>query len=84
MSTSTPSDPIHDLLTTYSDLNSPYITTLTSPPSALEFLRFVSQNRPFVVRGGASDWPAISEWNVLSLKETLKGREVNVAVTPKG
>lgn len=77
-------DPIEELLTSYNELNSPHITILSDPPSALEFLQFVAQNRPFVVHGGASDWPAVSEWNVSSLKDIMKGREVNVAVTPKG
>ncbi|PBP27857.1 phospholipase A2 protein family [Diplocarpon rosae] len=77
-------DPTLTLLETYSALNSATITTLNSLPSALEFLRFVAQNRPFVVRGGAADWKAVREWNVETLKKMLEGVSVNVAVTPKG
>jgi len=77
-------DPIAILLTTYNELNSTTIDTLTEPPSALEFMRFVAKNRPFVVRGGASDCEAVKTWNVEVLKELLEGESVNVAVTPKG
>ncbi|KAL2075300.1 hypothetical protein VTL71DRAFT_243 [Oculimacula yallundae] len=77
-------DPIITLLESYSSLNSPTITTLTALPSPLEFLRFVAQNRPFVIRGGAADWKAVKEWNVATLKEILDGVSVNVAVTPVG
>lgn len=47
-------DSISLLLTTYNELNSSTITVLDEAPSALEFMRFVSLNRPFVVRGFAS------------------------------
>ncbi|KAG4441381.1 hypothetical protein IFR05_003138 [Cadophora sp. M221] len=77
-------DPTITLLQTYNSLNPSTITTLTSLPSPLEFLRFVAQNRPFVIRGGAADWKAVREWNVTSLKEVLEGVSVNVAVTPIG
>lgn len=77
-------DPIVELLSNYEELNSSIITELDSPPSALEFLRFVGQNRPFVVRGAADDWEARKIWNVDYLKEALRGEKVNVAVTPYG
>ncbi|CAL3969347.1 unnamed protein product [Diplocarpon coronariae] len=79
-----PPDPTLTLLETYSALNPATIATLDSLPSALEFLRFVAQNRPFVVRGGAADWDAVRQWNVETLKKMLEGVDVNVAVTPKG
>ena len=72
------------LLTTYNELNSPAIDTLTEPPSALEFMRFVAKNRPFVVRRGALDWEAVKTWDVGVLKGLLEGESVNVAVTPRG
>lgn len=77
-------DPITELLTTYNDLNSPSIDTLTAVPSPLEFLRFVARNRPFVVRGGAAEWKATRTWSVDVLKERMSGLSVNVASTPKG
>jgi Cupin-like domain len=82
--TSTPPDPIIELLTTYWELNSSTIDELTELPSALEFMRYVALNRPFVVRGGASDWTATQTWDVGTLKRRLEGQSVNVAVTPKG
>ncbi|ESZ98395.1 hypothetical protein SBOR_1273 [Sclerotinia borealis F-4128] len=78
------SDPIAELLNTYNELNSSTITVLNEAPSALEFMRFVSLNRPFVVRGFASDWKATSTWSLLHLKSTLSSQQVNVAVTPHG
>jgi jumonji domain-containing protein 7 len=77
-------DPIVELLTSYTELNSSDIDELDEPPSALEFMRYVARNRPFVVRGGASDWRATKTWNVSLLKDILKGQSVNVAVTPEG
>jgi jumonji domain-containing protein 7 len=73
-----------ELLTTYNELNSTSIDELTDVPSALEFMRYVARNRPFVVRGGASDWQATRTWDVATLKELLGGQSVNVAVTPEG
>ena len=79
-----PSDPIIELLTTYSELNLSTTDELTEVPSALEFMRYVARNRPFVVRGGALDWRATKTWSVETLKELLEGQSVNVAVTPEG
>ena len=77
-------DPIIEMLTTYTELNSSTIDELTEVPSALEFMRYVSLNRPFVVRGGAADWEATKSWDVDTLKRSMGGRSVNVAVTPFG
>jgi jumonji domain-containing protein 7 len=55
MTESSQMDPIKELLMTYNELNSSIITVLDEPPSALEFMRFVALNRPFVVRDFASD-----------------------------
>jgi jumonji domain-containing protein 7 len=79
-----PPDPISELLTTYTELNSSRIDELTEAPSALEFMRYVARNRPFVVRGGAKHWRATRTWDVQTLKELLEGQSVNVAVTPEG
>jgi len=77
-------DPIIELLTTYNELNSPRIDELSEVPSALEFMRYVRANRPFVVRGAARDWSATRTWNVETLKDLLEGQSVQVAVTPAG
>jgi jumonji domain-containing protein 7 len=79
-----PNDPITELLTTYSGLNPSTIDELIEPPSALEFMRYVHLNRPFVIRTGAADWTATRTWNVSVLKGLLVGQDVNVAVTPRG
>ena len=50
----------------------------------MQFLRYVARNEPFVVRGGARDWPAARLWNAEFLKEQLRDHVVNVAVTPNG
>jgi jumonji domain-containing protein 7 len=79
-----PPDPITELLTTYNELNSTHIDTLPSPPSALEFLRSVARNRPFVVRNGASEWEGTRTWDIETLKRLLDGQSIQVAVTPHG
>lgn len=79
-----PSDPITELINTYNELNSSVISEITGNISPLEFMRYVARNRPFVLRGGASEWEATQTWNVPELKTLLKGQSVNVAVTPKG
>ena len=43
-------------ITTYHELNAFIIDELHDEPSALEFMRFVSKNRPFVVRRAAATW----------------------------
>lgn len=77
-------DPLTTLLITYNELNSPSIDILPDEPSALEFMRYVSLNRPFVVRGAAKDWKATQTWDVQTLKSKLEGCSVNVAFTPFG
>lgn len=79
-----PTDSIAELITTYHELNSSVVEVISESISALEFMRCVARNRPFVFRGGASNWEATRTWNVSTLKEMLKGQSVNVAVTPQG
>lgn len=77
-------DPIAELITDYNELNSSLIEELHEEPSALEFMRFVAKNTPFVVRGAAADWQATRTWTVDYLKDFLGDEPVNVAVTPAG
>jgi len=84
ISSSPAEDPITTLLTTYNELNGPSIEILSEEPSALEFMRYVSLNRPFVVRNGARNWKATRTWDIATLKRLLEGTSVNVAVTPLG
>lgn len=77
-------DPIADLIVTYNELNSSHIEELHEEPSALEFMRFVARNTPFVVRGGAANWKATQTWTAEYLSNFLGDETVNVAVTPYG
>ncbi|KAI9794740.1 MAG: hypothetical protein M1835_006371 [Candelina submexicana] len=75
---------ISELLTAYNDLNNSSLDILTSEPSPLEFMRYVSKNRPFVIRGGASNWPATKKWNAEYLVRAMGGNKIQVAITPCG
>jgi jumonji domain-containing protein 7 len=77
-------DPIAELIINYHELNSSVIEELDEEPSALEFMRFVARNTPFVVRGAARNWQATRTWTVDYLKDFLGDEPVNVAVTPAG
>ena len=71
------------LISAYHSFNGLEVEELQTEPSPLEFMRFVSKNRPFVVRGAILQWPA-SHWSVASLEQTLGDGVVNIAVTPHG
>jgi hypothetical protein len=75
---------IEDLITSYHEFNGSTVDILHEMPSPLEFSRYVGRNRPFIVRQGASDWPALRKWSVSYLKSRMEGRKVTVAVTPEG
>lgn len=75
---------IASLITSYHELNPTVVDELSAEPTALEFMRYVSRNRPFVVRGGAKHWHAVREWDAEYLRDRMKGRDVKVAVTPHG
>ncbi|POR33997.1 Transcription factor jumonji/aspartyl beta-hydroxylase [Tolypocladium paradoxum] len=75
---------LEELISTFNELNCSAVEELDSEPSPLEFMRFVSRNAPFVVRGGASSWKAVQKWNSSYLRSALQGQTVNVAVTPYG
>lgn len=81
-------DPIHTALAEFISilncLNGSDIQELDEEPSPLEFMRFVARNTPFVIRGGASSRKACHAWDSSYLKSALKGKTVNVAVTPHG
>ncbi|KAJ1927381.1 hypothetical protein IWQ60_002968 [Tieghemiomyces parasiticus] len=72
------------LSTDVQELNSTFVTELAALPTPLEFMRYVARNRPFVVRGGAQDWPARTKWTMAYLCERLRDQLVTVAVTPNG
>lgn len=47
-------------------------------------MRYVAQNRPFVIKNGAAGWKARERWNAAYLKEVMAGQTVNVSFTPHG
>lgn len=77
-------DLIKDNILLYQELNGFVITELKEEPSPLEFLRYVKNNRPFVVRNCIMNWPAVKLWKTKYLKEVMKDKLVNIAITPKG
>ncbi|PQE15575.1 phospholipase A2 protein [Rutstroemia sp. NJR-2017a BBW] len=81
MTESSQVDPIRELLMTYNELNSSTITVLDEPPSALEFMRFVALNRPFVVRDFASD---VMASNVYMVAFSPKVHTFVTSLTPRG
>jgi jumonji domain-containing protein 7 len=74
---------IEALLTSYHELNTSSVDELTEVPSPLAFMRYVAKNIPFVVRRGASHWPAML-WNIKYLKEVMENTTIEVAITPSG
>ena len=55
------------------------------PPDPLYFYReFVSQNRPLVIKGGVSHWPALEKWTNEHLCDKLGQCQVTVTATPNG
>ncbi|MCJ1275145.1 hypothetical protein MMC21_002945 [Puttea exsequens] len=67
----------------YRELNGP-VDVLDEEPSPLGFMRYVARNRPFIVRGGCSQWEASRKWNTAYLRETMMESRVLVAITPQG
>lgn len=47
-------------------------------------MRYVSRNRPFVIKNGASSWKARKRWNAAYLSNVMSDQTVNVAITPHG
>lgn len=81
--TSVLDDAVRELLVTYQELNGSVVEELNEHPTPLEFMKYVHKGRPFVVRGGVSDWPAM-QWTVEYLKKTMGETAIQVAVTPSG
>ena len=73
---------IEEAIKSYHELNGTTIEEIPEP-SALEYMRYVAQNRPFVVRRGCSAWLA-QRWNVDYLLDTMGETPIAVAITPHG
>ena len=72
------------LLETYFETNSDNIDYMIDNPSPLQFIKYVAKNRPFVVKGGCSTWPAVRKWNSNYLVQVMGDAEVDIAETPQG
>lgn len=77
-------DPVRFLIETYHELNPAVVDELPAQPGALQFMRYVAKNRPWIVRKGAKDWKAVRRWDARYLREVMSKKSVNVAITPKG
>ncbi|KAH9495864.1 JmjC domain-containing protein 7 [Bulinus truncatus] len=63
----------------------PTIEVLEEPPDSLTFYRkFVSQNRPVILRNVFNHWPALNNWSEKYFREKIGKTLVTVAVTPNG
>lgn len=87
-STGSQADRLHsatrELIETYHELNASVCDELKEEPSALEFMQYVARNRPFVIRKGAEDWPAVQKWDSHYLLSVIGDSAVSVAITPFG
>ena len=72
-----------EMILAYHELNG-NVEEMSETPSPLMFMRFVAANRPFVIRGGCSDWPAMQKWDAFYLSHSMKNQMVKVATTPYG
>lgn len=74
------------LVKDYDSFNPSFVTEFSRSPTALEFSRFVSANRPLVIRGqGVRERvPALEKWTNAYLTAALGGKKVSVAVSPDG
>ncbi|GAA5854601.1 hypothetical protein JCM8547_004904 [Rhodosporidiobolus lusitaniae] len=72
---------LRKLVRDYQSLNASCLDELDTPPSPLEFSKFVAANRPFVVRGGGRGIPALEKWTDEYLVEKLAEKEVQVSVS---
>lgn len=73
-----------ELISSYHELNGDIDELCEANISPLYFMRYVSKNRPFILRGGCSEWPAVREWTTSYLKEVMGESLVKLAVTPQG
>uniref|UniRef100_A0A7S0RY55 JmjC domain-containing protein n=1 Tax=Pyramimonas obovata TaxID=1411642 RepID=A0A7S0RY55_9CHLO len=80
------SDVFFDLSAEVRELSVPScVERIGKVPDPIVFLReYVAQNRPVVITGGASHWPALERWNLSFLQKKLDGQKVTVDVTPDG
>ncbi len=76
---------IRSSITSYQELNGDVIDELHETNiSPLAFMRYVHKNRPFVIRGGCSEWSAVRKWTTPYLRGLVGDAYITVAVTPHG
>ncbi|BGO90725.1 hypothetical protein NBRC10512_000665 [Rhodotorula toruloides] len=77
---------LRKLVRDYQALNPASVAELSAVPSALDFARFTSANRPLVVRraGQTERIRALERWTDDYLVEQLAGRALSISVTPRG
>jgi jumonji domain-containing protein 7 len=75
---------ITELIESYQQLNPSTVDELYDEPTALEFMRYVARNQPFVIRKGAAKWEACLKWSAQYLLGVMGNQRVNVAMTPFG
>ncbi|XP_013074420.2 bifunctional peptidase and (3S)-lysyl hydroxylase Jmjd7-like [Biomphalaria glabrata] len=63
----------------------PSVEVLDEPPDPLTFYRkYVSQNRPVLIKNVFNHWPALNNWSEKYFREKIGQTQVTVAVTPNG
>lgn len=61
------------------------VEELFAPPRPLQMAqRWIAGNKPLVVRGAVSHWPALGKWTIPYLRKLVGNTPVTVAVTPNG
>lgn len=74
------------LIQEYQALNSTTISEIHSTPTSLEFSRYVSLNRPLILRGEGKRQgiSALRKWSNQYLIDSLGDKKVRIAVSPDG
>jgi len=70
-----------DLIIQYHELNVSQVDEVLGEPSPLDFMRYVSKNRPFIAKKAARNWIACKKWNAEYLLKAMEGQIVNVAIS---
>ena len=66
------------------DLHPTCVDELHASPSALDFLRYVGKNQPFVVRNNPLDSRASQLWSPSYLCQQMGERPLSIACSPSG
>lgn len=72
------------LIKEYQALNPSTISEINSTPTSLEFSKYVSLNRPLIIRGEGKRILAFEKWSNDYLINALGDKKVRIAVSPDG